>query len=730
MMETKNDGVEKFSLVKPYWHKYIIIFTLFILTAGFQSVVPYSFSIIIDRALIGPDRWLLKYILWGLAGGAVVVGIIGVYRDYLYSTLAADILARVRLQVFKHLQRLSMDFYSKTEPGNILSRFSSDLTMIEDVMVNATWYFFIPCLHVIFNIVFIFVLDWRLGLISLVIFPICFIGPRIFAPKATDAGYERKKCEADALTRVSENISAQTVIKALNLQNDSISKFDNKNQALKKNMVRAFFFGSLVDQSGVVGVMALQVSVLAIGAFMVANGALEVGKLVAIQTLVMTMCESVSATIEFLPICMQAFVGVRRIKEILNEKPKVLNAPDAGTLNPLKGEIKFNDVIFGYTKQQINLSNVNLVLKKGQSAAFVGPSGSGKSTIMALLMRFYDPNSGTVTFDDTDIKTVTQESLRDQLGIVLQENILFNISIRDNLRLAKPSASDAEIEEAAKKAEIHDFILTMPEGYDTLAGERGSRLSGGQRQRMAIARALLRSGGILMFDEATSALDPSSESSINQTIDKICKSGFTVISVTHRLASVVNLDRIFVMDQGVLVENGKHSELLDGNGIYKMLWEKQGGFKQAEDGTSFSISTERLLKIPFFKPLAENQALLEKMAGAFVSEQYSTDHIVLRQGDYSHRFFVIVRGTAEITITDENDIVQQYDVLSDGDIFGELALSKDCNVLTLVRTLTPCVFLTLRREDFNEILEKTPQIRTEIENIILAAEKHEEAESA
>lgn len=722
-MENQNNGVEKFSLVKPYWHKYIIIFTLFVVTAGFQSLVPYSFSIIIDRALLGTEKHLLSYILWALAGGAVIVAIIGVFRDYLYSTLAADILARVRLQVFKHLQRLSMDFYSKTEPGNILSRFSSDLTMIEDVMVNATWYFFIPFLHVIFNILFIFVLDWRLGLISIIIFPICFIGPRIFAPKATNAGYERKKCEAESLTRVSENISAQTVIKALNLQNDSISKFDNKNQALKKNMIKAFFFGSMVDQSGVVGVMVLQVSVLAIGAFMVSYQMLEVGKLVAIQTLVMTMCESVSATIEFLPICMQAFVGVRRIKEILKEEPKILNAPNAGTLVPLKEEIKFNNVIFGYTKQQINLNNVNLVLKKGQSAAFVGPSGSGKSTIMALLMRFYDPNSGTVTFDGTDIKGVTQESLRDQLGIVLQENILFNVSIKDNLRLARPTATDAEIEEAARKAEIHDFIMTMPEGYETLAGERGSRLSGGQRQRMAIARALLRGGNILMFDEATSALDPSSESSINQTIAKICKSGFTVVSVTHRLASVVNLDRIFVMDQGTLAEHGKHEELLQSNGIYKMLWEKQGGFKQAEDGTSFSISTERLLKIPCFKPLAANAALLEKMARAFVSEQYSTDHIVLRQGDFSHRFFVIVRGTAEITITDEEDIVQQYDILSDGDVFGELALSKDCNVWTLVRTLTPCVFLTLRREDFNEVLEKAPELKAEIENIILAGDK-------
>ncbi|OGV45025.1 MAG: hypothetical protein A2017_05755 [Lentisphaerae bacterium GWF2_44_16] len=709
-------ATEKFDVIRPYWFKYVIVFSLLVVTAGFASLVPYSFSIIIDKGLIGHQTYILKIILPALGIGAVLVIFLGIWRDYVYAELCSDILARVRSRIFQHLQKLSMDFYTKTEPGEILSRFSSDLTVIEDAILYAKWSLFIPGLNALFNVILLFFLDWKLALIALVIFPASIIGPKFFSKPATEAGHRRKECEAETLSRVSENIMAQTVVKALNLQNISVNRFEEGNRRLKKNMIRSFFFSSLINQSGIAGLVILEISILSVGSYMVYAGSLEIGKLVAFQTLLMGLSEALTTIIDLIPMCMQAFVGVERIKSILQENPRVLNVPDAVEIPSLKKEITFKGVSFGYTRQQVNLDNINLSISRGISVAFVGASGSGKSTILTLLMRFYDPDSGAVSIDGVDLKAATQESLRSQLGIVLQDNILFNISVRENLRLARPDATDEEIEEAAKKAEIHDFIKDLPEGYETVAGERGSRFSGGQRQRLAIARALLRSGDILIFDEATSALDPASEAAINETLSRIAQSGRTIISVTHRLASIANANKIFVMDKGKLAESGTHQELLAFGGIYKGLWEKQGGFKKQEDGFSFAITPERLRRIPYFECLAEDEELLRKMAAAFVTEQYSQDHIVIRQGDFSLRFFVIVRGTAEVTITDEEDIVQQYDVFRDGDYFGEMSLLKKCNVWTLVRTLTPCIFLTLRREDFVEVMEKNHELREKIEN--------------
>ena len=225
------------------------------------------------------------------------------------------------------------------------------------------------------------------------------------------------------------------------------------------------------------------------------------------------------------------------------------------------------------------MDNVEFSIKKNSSVAFVGPSGCGKSTILNLIMRFYDPQDGYISIDGQNIKEVTSHSLREKLGIVLQDNILFNISIKDNLLLAKMDATQEEVYEVAKQAEIHDFIMTLPDKYNTLAGERGSQLSGGQRQRLAIARSLLRGGEILILDEATSALDPVSESAINETLSKIAKFGKTIISVTHRLSSAVNMDTIFVMEKGKIVESGAHTELLSKNGAYTKMWNKQNPSK-------------------------------------------------------------------------------------------------------------------------------------------------------
>ncbi|MFZ3130524.1 MAG: ABC transporter ATP-binding protein [Desulfosporosinus sp.] len=300
------------------------------------------------------------------------------------------------------------------------------------------------------------------------------------------------------------------------------------------------------------GVILLNVVILCIGSIMAYNNYLSVGSLLAFNTTLINITGLINGLTWLAPQIVQATVSMQRIKEILHEEPVVFNKHDT-CLPPLKSEIKLNDVTFGYKPPACNLSNITLTIPKGGYIAFVGSSGSGKSTLINLLMRFYYPTSGSITIDGQDIRHVTQDSLRAQMGIVFQENILFDTTILENIRLGKPDANEQEIAAAAQAAEIHSFIISLPDGYNTHVGERGSKLSGGQRQRIAIARAIVRDPKILILDEATSALDPANEAAINKTIKRLARTR-TVISVTHRLSSVTETDRIFIFDsvQGIL----------------------------------------------------------------------------------------------------------------------------------------------------------------------------------
>jgi len=558
-------------------NKLVLTFVIFliILFAAFIAAIPYSMSFIIDNGLRAKNLTVLNIIFIIMAVFAIVVAFSQVIRDYLYLDFCSRFLKSIRGKTFSYLQSLSMCFYSKTAPGDVISRFSSDLAVVEQALIYAPNYLIVPIFNAAITTFLLFVLDVYLAWISMLIFPACLIGPFFLAKLASKAGYVRKKSEAITLSDVQTNIASQSVVKALNLQGLSINFFEKNNIRLYRNMLKALFYSSLVERSGIIAAMVLQVAVLGIGTYMTYFGCLDIGKLVAFQGLFLGLTYSVITGSSFIPMIIQGKVGLRRVNALMEEAPVVEDVPNAKDLLPFSSEIKFDNVTFGYSPKKVNLDNLSLTIPKGSSVAFVGPSGCGKSTILNLIMRFYDPGKGTVTFDKRDIKLVSQNSLRTQLGIVLQDNILFNASIMDNLLAAKLDATKDEVYDAAKKAEIHDFIMSLPDSYKTLAGERGGQLSGGQRQRIAIARALLHGGNILILDEATSALDPITQASINHTIANIGKSGITIVSVTHRLAAAIAMDRIFVMDDGKVIEQGRHDELLAHNGYYKQMWDKQ-----------------------------------------------------------------------------------------------------------------------------------------------------------
>ncbi|MFO0660550.1 MAG: ATP-binding cassette domain-containing protein [Polyangiaceae bacterium] len=404
--------------------------------------------------------------------------------------------------------------------------------------------------------------------------------------------------------------------------------------------------------------------------------------------------------------------SARRLDELLNAEtePSTRRKPDTG----LRRDIRLNDLTFAYPGRDAVLRGVNLTLKQGEFVAVVGPSGSGKSTVLGLVSRFLEPKSGFVSFDGMPASLLSTRSIRHQMAIVSQDTFLFRLSLRENIRFGRPSATDEEVEAAAREAEIHDTIKRLPNGYDTVVGEGGFSMSGGQRQRIAIARALIRNAPILLLDEATSALDPATEASVNETLLRAGR-GRTTIFVTHRLSGVVQADRIVVVAGGMIAEDGTHATLLAKEGLYSELWKKQQGFTLSSDGALAQISAERLRDIPLLRPLSLTQ--LEALAPKFVSMRVSPGQAVINEGERANLFYIIARGL--VMVSKRNDVDDDVEVarLGDGDQFGELALLNDSPRTATVTTRTECLFLTLNRAQFLELLETTPDVKAMVERI-------------
>lgn len=701
-------------LAAPYWPRAMLVGAGLVFEMAFASALPFSFKFIIDDGLIGGDRALLIAILVSLAVGGIAVSGIGLARDFLFAHLAAQMLGDLRARLFSRLQRLSLDFYARSRAGDVLGRFSGDLGSVETALANAIPWGILPALDVMANTALLFWLDWRLALVAMLIWPLCLLGPRTFARRAVAASYVRKQDEGGTLAMVQENVQSQPVVKAFNLQGEVSRQFGRHNARLTASVRRVAFLSALVERSAGLGIMQLQVLVLAIGAWMAATDMITVGTLTAFLALFLNASLSLAYTTQFVPTLVHAAGGMERIEEILTVAPSVTDPPNAIALAPLAQGIAMENVSFGYNEGALNLRDISVMIPATASVAFVGASGSGKSTILNLLMRFYEPRAGRITFDGVDLRTVSQDSLRRQIGVVFQDSFLFNTSVAENIRLGRLEATPAEIEAAAREAEIHDVIAALPEGYDTPVGERGGRLSGGQRRRLDIARAILRDPRVLVFDEATAALDPGTEAAINQTLSRIGR-GRMVVSVTHRLAAAADADCIHVLDQGRLVESGAHAELLARGGHYARLWAKQSGFQLSHDGDAATVSPERLRQVPLFDQL--DDATLGLAAGLFVTERHPEDRMVIYQGDEGDRFYILVRGAVEVLVAEADGTRRRIAVLDDGDHFGEIALLRTVPRTASVRTLMPCTLLSLQRRQFELLLQHAPQLRARMEAV-------------
>jgi ATP-binding cassette subfamily B protein len=542
---------------------------------AFNVLMPLSLKYLLDEVFEDKDRSELIFILSVLGVAGIVTSVVAIWYEWIDAKVTAAITTDVRRSLFEHIQKLPLSFYERHRRGEILSRFSNDMTTYEEAVIHFANWGALPLLELLAGIALLIFLNTELGLLALLIIPIALIGPRLITPRAVAASYEVKRAQAGELGVVQENIGAQPVVKAFGLVRISQRWFGQRNRVLRGAQARSTFLNTMVERSITIVVLWLHLIVLAIGAYLTFNDVITVGTFVAFEAVFWEITYNLNHLTQYIPVVIDASGAVRHMRDILDEPIRVSDRPDAVECPRISREIGFQGVRFSYGGEGAQIDGLDLAIPAGTRVAIVGPSGAGKSTLLSLLLRFHDPQQGRVTIDGVDIASVTRDSLRAQMAVVFQDNVLFNTSLRENIRLGALEASDAEVEAAAKKAEIHKFIASLPEGYDTIVGERGETLSGGQRQRIAIARALLRDPAILLLDEATSALDQTTEAAINRTLKKIGR-GRSLLFVTHRLTSVADMDEIIVMEAGQVVQRGDHASLMrKRSGLYRKLWNDQ-----------------------------------------------------------------------------------------------------------------------------------------------------------
>jgi len=698
--------------LRPYRGLAALVVILLVVDVAYESAFPLALKVLVDRAIVPRDVRALGVIAAMLVSVAVATAVAAVARDFLYARLAASVLADLRRALYEHLHRLSLNFYSATRAGDILSCFSTDLAAVENVIVMALPLAASSLASLILAAGILMVLEWRMAVAAITGLVLAAAGSRALSPAAHRSADELKQRQSALVARLHEAVHLQPVIKIFNLQRWMLEHFQNELAALVRSSQRASFLAFLLERIPHIGVLFFNLIVLVLGAWFVIAGQIQIGSLVAFQGLVITLAGSLWGVTLALPQLVQAVAGMRRIDGLLDEPIAIVDAPNAVAMPRPSASIELRRVSFAHRGGSGGLREISLTITAGQSVAFVGSSGSGKSTLASLLLRLHDPDEGAILVDGVNVRAFSQDSLRAQFGVVLQESLLFDASARDALRMAKPDATEDEIVSACRAVGIHDVIAALPDGYDARLGENGCRLSGGQRQRLAIARALVRNPAVLLLDEATSALDAGNEALVTTTLARVA-GGRTTIALTHRLAQAMHADMIFVLDAGRIVESGTHADLLHRRRWYFKLWQKQTGITLSPAGDWGEVDADRLAEMPVFEAI--DRALLDVMSKAFVTEQFAADRVVIREGDEGDRFYIIARGRLEVSRNADHGGSQRLAVLAAGDHFGEMALLRDAPRNATVKTLTPATVLALPRGQFNNLIGHSPGVRARLE---------------
>lgn len=560
--------------IRPYVKHLAFAIVCIVLAAAANLYVPWIIKDMIDKVLMERDMAMLNLI----AGGIIVVfffrGIFYYGQSYLVSFVGQRVVIDIREALFEKFQRMPLAYFDRHQTGEIMSYVTNDVQALQNALVDKLIELVTESSVLIGSITLMFYLDWKLTLVTLITVPLVGQAMNIFGKKLKKSGIVIQERLADINSLLQESISAVRVVKSFVRERYENERFHRQNelnfQAEMKNVQLTSLLTPTVEFLAAITVTFI----LWIGGYEVVQGDLTAGALVAFLTYAVNLANPVKRISRIYGTVQRAMAAIDRVFGVLDMEETIRDRKNAVPLPEIEGRVAVKDVSFSYKEGAPALSHVSLEASPGQLVAFVGPSGAGKSTIANLIPRFYEVNEGVIEIDGHDVRDVTLDSLREQIGIVPQETMLFSSSVRENIRYGRLDATDKEIEEAARAANAEEFILQLPEGYETKIGERGLNLSGGQRQRISIARAILKNPRILILDEATSALDTESEKIVQAALDKLMV-GRTSFAIAHRLSTIFNADCIYVIDGGRIVERGTHEELLAAGGLYSTLYNIQ-----------------------------------------------------------------------------------------------------------------------------------------------------------
>ncbi|MEJ8548268.1 ABC transporter ATP-binding protein [Brevibacillus borstelensis] len=573
--------------VKPYAKQIIGTIFIGIIKFSIPLLLPLIIKYVIDDLLPSPmpQSEKLTQLFWLMAGAFFVFTVIRApveyYRQYFAQWVSSRILFDIRNQLFDHLQRLSMRYYNNHKTGEVISRVINDVESTKSFIDTGLMNLWLDLITIGMTLTVMMYMDAELTVVSILVFPLYGFSVKYFYKRLRQLTRERSAALAHLQGHLHERVNGMSMIRSFALEEHENKQFAKENnhfltKALALTRWNANTFAVVNTITDIAPLL-----VISYAGYQVINGTMSIGTLVAFYAYLDRLYTPLRRLVNSSTTLTQAVASMDRMFEFIDESYDITDKPDAGVLpvdpetGRIRGEVRFEDVSFRYRDEgPLVLEKINLTIQPGETVAIVGMSGGGKSSLISLLPRFWDVTEGRITVDGVDIRDIKQQNLRGHIGMVLQDNILFSESARVNIMMGNPDATEQAVIEAAKAANAHDFIMELPEGYDTELGERGVKLSGGQKQRIAIARVFLRDPGILILDEATSALDLESEHMIQESLARLTH-GRTTIIVAHRLSTITHADKIVVMKEGRIVEQGRHEELLEQKGVYHNLWNVQ-----------------------------------------------------------------------------------------------------------------------------------------------------------
>ena len=683
---------------------------------AFYIIYPLGFKYIFDVVVPAKDWALLTKVATVLTV-FLGLGAVGSYLQLKYtSILGGKVLDSLRSSMVNKLTVLPIGYFTNIESVDVLSRFSGDSEKLEASMTRALPSLLETVLLILGSLLAMFFIDWRLAIAGTLLVPLGFFAYAVVAPKEDLLNSSSRRLKNEMLASVEDFLHSWLIIRAFGSNDFFKKRFERVNSQYYKTSSDYSYYVNMTPVLSDYIMNGSMAAIVIIGSILSINGTLTIGSLIGAFAILRKVADCSSKLSKHYFVFINATRPCKRIEKLLAEPEVRTSGRNGANLPAIQNDICLKNVSFGYLSDFPIIRDVNLSLKAGRSVAIVGPSGGGKSTLLKLMMSLIQPQTGDVLYDGVPGKDVSVASIASYFSNVLQESHLFRGSISENIRYGKADATDEEVRMAATEAEIHDFIISLPKGYDTIVSHSGTTLSGGQRQRIAIARALLKDGSVILLDEPTSMLDAVTEDSINKLISKLAANR-TVILVSHRLASSRNFDQIVVVERGRIAESGSFGDLMSKNGYYKNLWEKQHGFMVEHDG-SMAVEPERLKLIPIFAKL--DDTTLEELCSHFTTEVFEPGMLAIQQGDKGDKFYITVRGRLEVFITDASGVEKKLAVLGDGDHFGEVALLRSVPRTASLRAITHVGCLSLSRGRFERLTESHPEVLEALEQVMAA----------